>query len=168
MQTDTIRNILIVYGLLACASVLLCFPFGIPVALGGLLWLLALILTWALRFRKPKDSPIYQHMFYINRTIWGGLYIASLTSTAAMMYVYINADHGLYKDIINDMAQGISYSYAQMEHVLSRYVHINLGIFIIAGIICFLPPTAYTLYRVYHGVICARGGLPLAHPRSWL
>ena len=161
------KKIVSLYILLTLASVLLCIPITLLASIGALLWTLALILSWALRSQALENKPLYQHMRYITCTIWNGVFIAGITGAVAAVYIAVYADFSIYQAVINDMANGVSFSDATITDAFYQFIGTNLGIIIVAGILYFALPTAYTLYRIYNGIHHARKGIPLPE-RKWL
>lgn len=162
------NNTLGVYALLIFSSVLLCIPNTLLASIGALSWILTLLLSWMLRFRKPKDGILYQHMLYITRTIWNGVFIAGITGLIAMIYVAMNADHSIYQSAISDMSNGVSYSEEMMIDAFNQYIRVNFGTIVVAGILYFGLPTAYTIYRIYRGINYTLKNIPQPEFKKWL
>lgn len=161
------QAILTVYGLLCTALVFSMIPI-LPIFITGtFLFPFVLVLAWMLRFGKGTDTLIYNHMIYISRTIWMFSLLLAITSSIAGFLVMTGADNSAYQNVINDMMNGVSYSYDQMYDVMITYIKANMGLMICAVALCTVPTLGYMAYRLARGMSRAFKGYRLAKPQAW-
>lgn len=161
------NSVLVLYGWLVLAVVTMFTPWSWAMIFGLLSLIGVQISSPALRAGRDRSTAYYQHLFFISRTIWTWVFIGSVTSALAGYIVYTKADNSIYDRVLQEMQNGVAYDHAMLSQALMDYISMNFAIMIIAGALCFVPMTAYLVYRVGHGVKRARQLLAPARPLRW-
>ena len=161
------RAILFVYGLFCLSLFFICTPVIKIHTAGSLLLLFTLFSAWCLRFGKPHDTLIYNHMIYISRTIWMMSLIITAAVAVAGYVVYTLADNSIMQSAFDEMMEGRGLSHQELAGTLMEYLKANFMLMLSGALLCAVPTLLYTVYRLQHGITRALKGHRLAKPESW-
>jgi|GEM_PF-3020208 hypothetical protein len=154
------------YGLLIAATLCLFVPLLPVFVTGGLMlsftWLMAVTLT----FGKSPDHLVHNHMTYIARTISTWSTLSFVLACAAGILVSVKADNSVYNEMLNGRMNGIAYSMQESIDVMMNYIKINMGLMIVAGLMCLVPSAGYIAYRITRGLSNALKGQFIGNPKA--
>lgn len=162
------NTIIFAYGLLIAAVLCLFVPL-VPVFMtGGFMLIFTWLLAVALRFGKSPDDLIHNHMTYIARTISAWSSLTFILAMISGMLMFSKADNAAYQGMFEDLRNGIAYTPQESINVMMQYIHDNMALMAIAGVICFVPSGAYIAWRITRGMSRALRNIHNDHPKKWL
>lgn len=156
--------IISVYVGLALVIILSMVPYGYALFLSFVLTILVLAVAYYFAGRAHMGRFIKNHMNYVIRTVWSGIYLsfASVVCCCIYFYIFMSKDslseclpafEAMGMDIYNPEIFKIVFAPCQND-----FLRANVKVFMIALVIAILPVLVYWSVRTVRGISRALAG----------
>ena len=146
------KNILGVYALIACGSVMMVIPHPtIPMA-GIACSLVGFLSAYIYRWRNKADDIMQFHMTYIIRTIWWSSLIMLIGLILFCLVLFNNGDLSMIYSVMADAEKGILPTDATTRQMQAEFVRTNIQLISVTAAVCLLPYPLYLIVRMFNGV----------------
>lgn len=146
------KNIMGVYALIACGSVMMLVPHPtIPFA-GLACSLVGFLSAYMYRWRNKSDDMMQFHMTYIIRTVWWSSLILLVGLFLFATVLFNNGDLSMVYNVMGDAEKGVLPTDADMRAMQLDFVRTNMTLISITAAVCLLPYPLYLIVRMFNGV----------------
>lgn len=162
------NRILILYGVLLASVIAISIitPTAQMIAAIGIYG--TLFASYVMRKMHHIDDIVTNHMIYISRTIWIWTLFLFFGVLGIVILILLNGD---WTEINHMSAQIMSGAgtpdEAATTQSMQKFSADNEKLVIFSLIICILPAQIYALWRIYKGVVRAKGGYRIQRPQNW-
>ncbi|MCI5059872.1 MAG: hypothetical protein MRY79_02245 [Alphaproteobacteria bacterium] len=127
--------------------------------MGGLLFLLLLVMTYIWRAKSVKEGYRHTHMAYLIKSFW----IGALFLIVGILLAVLLADHSVINAAVDSVGAGQFLTEDDINQILIDYTRRNLGVFIIT--LC--PSLLYLGYRFVKGALLANKEEVIENFKNW-
>ena len=127
--------------------------------IGGILFLVLLVMTYIWHAKAVKDGYRHTHMAYLIKSFW----IGALFLVLGIVLAVLLADHSVINNAVDSIGTGQILTEDDINQILINYTRSNLGVFIIT--LC--PSLLYLGYRFVKGALLANKEEAIQNLKSW-
>ncbi len=166
------KKITHIYAALTVSLLMSFLPMMAAAAMALIMFTGVWIAAYALRKKADHDSLTTNHMTFIIRTMWIASFFATITMTAACIYVLSVYDPSSIgacaQTLMNSGAADMTAMELAVKPCMDEFMSTNMTYFINGAVMGAGPVVIYLGYRLSKGLARALKGHRIGNVKSWI